>query len=139
MTTTREKGLAKFGSMMGDEAQKTFESLTQNADLVGEMAQLAADFAFGSIWARPGLAPSQRSLVTLGVLIAQSHPAEIRNHFRIALANGLTPAELEEAVLQTVPYVGFPAASTATTILIEVLRENGARPSASTPEEYGML
>jgi 4-carboxymuconolactone decarboxylase len=103
------------------------------------MARLAADFAFGAVWARPGLKPDQRSLVTLGILIAQSHPAEIRNHFRIALVNGLTPAELEEVVLQTVPYVGFPAASTATTVLIEVLREGGESRNTSTPEESGLL
>lgn len=139
MSTIREKGLAQFASMLGDKAHQTFQSLTQNNDLVGDMARLAADFAFGSVWARKGLEPGQRSLVTLGALIAQSHPAEIRNHFRIALANGLTPAELEEVVLQTVPYVGFPAASTATTILIEVLRESGASPNTATPEESGML
>lgn len=139
MSTTREKGLAQFASMMGDTARETFESLTKNDNLVGDMARLAADFAFGSVWARAGLRSDQRSLVTLGILIAQSHPAEIRNHFRIALANGLAPAELEEVVLQTVPYVGFPAASTATTVLIEVLREIGASRSAATPEESGML
>lgn len=139
MSTTREKGLAKFQSMMGDKAHETFQALTQNDDLVGDMARLAADFAFGAVWARPGLEPSQRSLVTLGILIAQSHPAEIRNHFRIALANGLTPGELEEVVLQTVPYVGFPASATATTVLIEVLRESGNSRNSSTPEESGML
>ena len=139
MSKTRDEGLTKFKAMMGNAAHDTFKKLTLADDLVGDMARLAADFAFGAVWSRPGLNPDQRSLVTLGVLIAQSHPAELKNHFRIALSNGLAANELEEVVLQTVPYVGFPAATAATTALIEVLRETGASRNAATPEESGVL
>jgi 4-carboxymuconolactone decarboxylase len=78
-----------------------------------DMARLALEQCFGEIWARPGLDRRSRSLVTLGVLMAQGHQWEVRNHVLGGLANGLTPQEILEAVIQTIPYIGFPAAGQA--------------------------
>jgi hypothetical protein len=44
------------------------------------MMALAVDFVFGSIWTRPGLDRKQRSLVTLGILIALRRTEELKNH-----------------------------------------------------------
>jgi 4-carboxymuconolactone decarboxylase len=139
MNEVRRKGLELFTEIMGEDRGREMRKGTEASGYAGIMAGLAVDFAFGSIWARPGLERKQRSLVTLGVLIAQRQPAELKNHIRIALANGLTKSEIEEAVLQSVPYVGFPAATSATTVMIEVFREAGLDTTTRTPEERGML
>lgn len=60
------------------------------------MVALAVDFVFGSIWTRPGLDRKQRSLVTLGILIALRRTEEFKKHVQIGLRNGLTVGEIEE-------------------------------------------
>ena len=89
---------------------------------------------------RDGLERKQRSLVTLGILIANRQALELKNHVRIAVANGLTPRELEEVLIQSIPYVGFPAVASATTAMIETLREMGLDlKQTRTSEERGLL
>lgn len=138
MADVRAKGLTLFGEIMGEDRAAEMARGLADPGFGGAMAGLATDFAFGSVWAREGLERKQRSLVTIGILIAQRQTAELKNHFRIAIANGLTRTELEETVLQAVPYAGFPAATSAMTVMIEVFRETGLG-DARTPEERGML
>ncbi|HEY6868866.1 MAG TPA: carboxymuconolactone decarboxylase family protein, partial [Novosphingobium sp.] len=64
---------------------------------------------------------------------------ELKNHIRIGLTNGLTVREIEEALIQTLPYVGFPAVAGATSAIVEVLREAGLDTQTRTAEERGML
>ena len=80
----------------------------------------------------------QRSLVVIGILIAQRQVAELKNHIRIGLRNGLTAREIEEALIQAVPYCGFPAASTAMGAIIEVLREHGVDTETPPSHKKGM-
>jgi 4-carboxymuconolactone decarboxylase len=44
----------------------------------------------------------------------------LQNHLRVGLTNGLTQTEIEEAIVQTAPYAGFPAAWTAARALARV-------------------
>ena len=75
----------------------------------------------------------------ISTLIAQRQTSELRNHIRIAINNGLTPREIEEALIQTLPYIGFPAVASAMTAIIEVLRELGLDTATATSEERGLL
>jgi 4-carboxymuconolactone decarboxylase len=60
------------------------------AEKLGEMS---LNHVFGSLWTRPGLGRRDRSLVTLGALIALRATEELRLHFPIAVRNGLTVEE----------------------------------------------
>ena len=73
------------------------------------------------------------------ILIATRQTLEIKNHVRIGVRNGLTARELEETLVQCIPYVGFPAIASATTAVIETLRELGIDTQAKTSEERGLL
>jgi 4-carboxymuconolactone decarboxylase len=95
------------------------------------MMQLAVDFVFGSIWTRPGLDRKQRSLVTLGILIALRRTEELKNHVQIGLRNGLTAGE--EALIQATAYAGFPAAHAASNAAAEVLCDLESR-RITTPD-----
>jgi 3-oxoadipate enol-lactonase/4-carboxymuconolactone decarboxylase len=77
-------------------------------------------YAWGEIWARPGLDRKQRSLVTLSSLITGGHDNEIAMHVRAALTNGLTRSEISEAILHTAIYAGVPAANAAFAIARDV-------------------
>lgn len=133
------RGIAIFGELMGDQARSAMEAGLADRGFGGDVGELACQFAFASVWGRPGLERKHRSLVVMAVLIAQRQPSELKNHVRIALNNGLTPREIEEALIQTLPYVGFPAVASAMTVIIEVLRERGIDTSSRTSEEKGLL
>jgi transcriptional regulator GlxA family with amidase domain len=75
----------------------------------------------------------QRSLVTIGILIALRQTEELKNHIRIGLTNGLTIRQIEEATIQAVAYAGTPAAHTVGNAILEVLQE----PSVAPPPRTG--
>lgn len=134
------RGVEVFGELMGEERKAIMADAVENPKgFASGMAKLATQFAFASVWDRDGLERKQRSLITLGILLAQRQTLEFKNHVRIALRNGLTPRELEEVLFQAVPYVGFPAVSSATSAMLEVMREEGIDTETATSEERGLL
>lgn len=139
MTDITERGLQVFAEIMGNERAAQMREAIDSKGFGSALSKLATDFAFGSVWARDGLERKHRSLVVIGILIAQRQPAELKNHIRIGITNGLTPREIEEALIQTLPYVGFPAVASACSSIIEVLRELGIDTQTPTSEERGML
>jgi 4-carboxymuconolactone decarboxylase len=70
-------------------------------------------YAWGEIWARPGLTRAERSIVTLTVLAAMQHEEELAMHVKAALRNGLTEEQIAEVLLQTGLYAGVPVANRA--------------------------
>ena len=134
-----EYGLKVFAELMGAEKGAAMRANMASTGFASDLGKLAVHYAFADVWGRDGLERKQRSLVTLGILIASRQTLELKNHVRIAIANGLTPRELEEVLIQSVPYVGFPAVASATTVVIETLREIGIDPQTKTAEERGLL
>ena len=53
-------------------------------DVNPKLAQLTDDVLFGDVWARPGLSPRDRSLVTMSALIAMNRPDQLRSHLQRA-------------------------------------------------------
>lgn len=72
--------------------------------------EVVTAFAWGGVWSREGLSLRDRSLITIAVLAALHRPEELRLHIHGGLQNGLTKAEMEEALVQVGVYAGFPAA-----------------------------
>lgn len=92
-------------------------------DINPKLADLTDTVLFGDVWARPGLSPRDRSLVTVSALIAMNRPDQLRSHLALARDNGLTEAQLVEAITHLAFYSGWPNAVTATTVAREVFRE----------------
>src|ERR1035437_1374150 len=91
-----------------------------------ELVEIGLVSVWGALWARDGLSRRDRSLVTLGLLIAQHADVELRTHVKVALTNGLTEDEIAEVIYHSSGYVGFPAAIAARTAAREVLAPVGA-------------
>jgi 3-oxoadipate enol-lactonase / 4-carboxymuconolactone decarboxylase len=85
-------------------------------------------YAWGEIWARPGLGRRERSIATLASLTTGGHEHELAMHVRAALRNGLSRDEIAEVLLHTALYAGLPAANAALAIARDVFAE------ASDPE-----
>ncbi len=88
-----------------------------------ELMDIGVENVFGRLWTRDGLSRRDRSLVTLGILIALRASDELVAHFQIARTNGLTDDELAEVVYQATGYAGFPAANTAKAAAMEAFAE----------------
>jgi 4-carboxymuconolactone decarboxylase len=92
-------------------------------DINPKLASLTDNVLFGDVWARPGLSPRDRSLVTVSALIAMNRPDQLRSHLQMARDNGLTEEQLIEAITHLAFYSGWPNAVTATTVAREVFRK----------------
>jgi 4-carboxymuconolactone decarboxylase len=80
-------------------------------------------YAWGDVWARPGLDRRTRSAITLAALVAVRAEGELELHVRGALRNGLSPEEIAEVLLHTAVYAGVPAANAAFAVARRVLDE----------------
>ena len=72
------------------------------------------------MWTRDGVSRSDRSLVTLAILIALRATDELKIHSQIARNNGLTEDEIAEAIYHSIGYARFPAGNTACKLAREV-------------------
>jgi 4-carboxymuconolactone decarboxylase len=89
------------------------------------LVQNTTDILFRDLWRRPGLAPRDRSLVTVSALIASGQLAQLSSHLNRAMDNGLTQAEAAEALNHLAFYAGWPNAFSAMPIFKSVF---AARP-----------
>ncbi|MEY3380987.1 MAG: hypothetical protein RL468_1585 [Pseudomonadota bacterium] len=114
-----ENGLAMRSKVLGPEYVK--RSFATADDLNQPFQQLATEFAWGSVWTRPGLSLHNRSLATLSMCIALNRPEELRIHLRGAVRNGVSREEIRELLLHSFLYCGGPAALDAYRVVREEL------------------
>ena len=93
-------------------------------DISPKLAELTDNVLFGDVWARPGLSPRDRSLITVSALVAMNRPDQLRSHLALARQNGVTQDELIEAVTHLAFYAGWPSAVTAISVAKEVFQKN---------------
>lgn len=92
-------------------------------DIAPKLAELTDSVLFGDVWARPGLSPRDRSLVTVSALIAMNRPEQLRAHLARARANGVTQEEAVEVITHLAFYAGWPSAVTAVGVAREVYQQ----------------
>jgi 4-carboxymuconolactone decarboxylase len=114
-----ERGMKIRREVLGDEHVDRAQART--TPLTEEFQDLITRYAWGEIWARPGLDRRTRSAITVAMTVALNRPEELALHLRAALRNGVTVAELREILLQTTVYCGVPAGNAAFRIAQDVL------------------
>jgi 4-carboxymuconolactone decarboxylase len=119
---SREEGMRVRREVLGDEHVDAANERT--TEFTADFQDLITRYAWGEIWARPGLDRRTRSAITLTALIALNHHEELAMHVRAARRNGLTPDEIKEVLLQSAVYCGVPAANRAFAIAQRVLDES---------------
>ncbi|MBA2602149.1 MAG: 3-oxoadipate enol-lactonase [Acidobacteria bacterium] len=116
---TGERGMAVRRAVLGDAYVD--RSVAAKTDFTADFQALITAFAWGTIWARPGLDRRTRRLLVLTATAALGRWEEFRLHVRSGLADDLEPCDIEEVLLQTAVYAGIPAANTAFGIASEEL------------------
>jgi 4-carboxymuconolactone decarboxylase len=96
-------------------------------DLLGSVfpgvVQYTTDVLFRDLWLRPGLAPRDRSLVTVSALVASGQIAQLAGHLNIGMNNGLTQTEIAEAITHLAFYAGWPNVFSAMPVAKDVFEK----------------
>lgn len=85
------------------------------------------DVLFRELWLRPGLAPRDRSLVTLSALIANGQTQQIPPHLNRAMENGLTRQQASGALSHLAYYTGWPNAFSAAPVFKTVFEQRESK------------
>ncbi len=122
-----ERGLNNRRAILGDAWVD--KSLANANSFNAEFQNMITRFAWNDIWGRPGLEQKTRRAMVLATTIALGRWEEYELHVRAALlgdaSNCLSPDELKEVLMQSAIYAGVPAANTAFTHAMAILREIG--------------
>src|SRR5581483_2791188 len=96
VSEAHERGMKVRREVLGDEhVDAATESTTP---FTADFQDLITRYAWGEIWARPGLDRKTRSCITLTALVALGRDHELPMHVRAALRNGLTADEIKEVL-----------------------------------------
>ena len=104
-------------TLTGSKSTLTYEDVRKVAPALEAYTQ---NRLLGDVWKRPGLAPRDRSIVTLAVLIARNQTIEMPYHFNLALDNSVKPREISEIITHLAFYAGWGNAMAAVAAAREV-------------------
>ena len=116
-----ERGMRIRREVLGDE--HVDRAVEQTTDETRDFQEFITRYAWGEIWARPGLDRRTRSCVTLTALVALGRFDELELHIGAARRNGLSNEEIAEVLLQTAVYCGVPAANSAFAVFRRTLAD----------------
>ena len=103
-----ERGLEMRKKVLGTaQVEQTLANTDKYSQPLQEMVN---EYCWGAVWARPGLEPRIRCMLTVAMLAALNRPNHLKTHLRAALKNGVTREEIMEILLHANVYCGAPAA-----------------------------
>jgi 4-carboxymuconolactone decarboxylase len=116
-----DRGMAMRRKVLGDEYVD--RAIANTDDFNREFQAQLTEYAWGAVWGDDTLKPRDRSILNLGMIACLGRMHEFEAHFKGALRNGLTPAELAAILRQVAVYCGFPAAVDCHRVAKKVLSE----------------
>lgn len=121
--TDYDRGIEIRRAVLGDEYVEA--ALARQDEFTAPFQDFITRYAWGDVWARPGLDRRTRSCLTVALLAALGRDRELAVHIRGALRNGVTADELREVLIHTAIYAGVPAANSAVAVAQDVLAGDG--------------
>jgi 4-carboxymuconolactone decarboxylase len=115
------QGMATRRAVLGDAHVDRAEA--RKTDFDGPFQELITEAAWGHVWSRPTWTKRERSIVTIALLAALGHHAEVAMHVRATARTGATREDICEALLHVAIYAGVPAANSAIAVVKEVFGE----------------
>jgi len=100
--------------------QKLFGAAPRAGALPEAFMDITVEHLFGRVWARPGLALQERSMITLAALTVLGRENELRTHLRGAANLGIPREKVEEIMIHLAHYGGWPCAVSALRVVKEV-------------------
>ena len=109
--TTKEeerfaKGYAIQNPLYGDEIKKSMSGLPDN---MGEdVSKFLTEVCFGDFYTREGLDLKTRELLVISILVTTGNTETLKSHVKGNLKAGNSKETITSAIIQCLPYVGFP-------------------------------
>jgi 3-oxoadipate enol-lactonase/4-carboxymuconolactone decarboxylase len=116
-----DAGVKVRREVLGDD--HVDRSLAGVTEFNREFQNLITRYAWGAIWARPGLDHRTRRILVVAMTASLGRWEEFRLHVHAALTHGLESCDLKEVLLQVAIYAGVPAANTAFAIAREEMEK----------------
>jgi len=118
--------------------EATLRTLLGSNEQAGGFANLLTEPLFGGVWNRPGLALTDRLLVTIAALATGPRMRALRNYINAGLDHGLDGAAIREILVQTALYAGFSSAEETLPMLAEVLGDRDLPFPDDPPEDASL-
>lgn len=116
-----EKGFAIQNPLYGDEIKQVLTGLPD--DMGADVARFLTEVCFGDYYTREGLDFKTRELLFVAALVTTGNNATLKSHIMGNLKAGNSKETITAAIIQCLPYVGFPNTIAALKTLKEVLNE----------------
>lgn len=101
----------------------------------GDVSRFLTDYFFGEIYTRGALDLRTRELLGYCILATLEAESQLRSHYHGNINAGNTPEEMAAAVIQCLPYIGFPAAIKA----LRIIGQETEKPAASAEDNMVRL
>lgn len=122
MTQQYQRGLQELRRINPDHADESIEELKR---ICPDLAEYFVTFGFGEVYSRPALDAKTKALVAIGSLTALGYcEGFLKTHVQGAIHAGCSREEILEVVIQSIVFIGFPAALAALRIVTEAFATN---------------
>ena len=101
-----KKGYEIQNPMYGDEIEKNMQGLPD--DMGNNVARFLTEVCFGDFYTRKGLDVKKRELMTIAILTTTGNIEVLKAHIKGNLKAGNSIETITAAIIQVMPYVGFP-------------------------------
>jgi 4-carboxymuconolactone decarboxylase len=133
--SARERGERLLRKVDGDKVADNL--LRAYEDVAPDFTRYLVEFAFGEIYARPGDL-RHRELVAISSLATMGGcDPQLETHVHGAFNAGLSEAEIVEAVMTLIPYIGFPRALNALAVVKRVVEKRRTGAWSAKREPFG--
>lgn len=109
------KGFENLKKLMGCE-ENIFAGM-------GDLGDMILEIGFGDLYSRDTFTWRERQIATMAVQIALGWEPQLKIHMKASLHIGITVKQIEELLIHTAIYAGFPAAMNGFHVLQEVCKE----------------
>ena len=114
------KGFEIQNPLYGDEIKLAMEGLPDN--MGSDVAKFLTEVCFGDFYTREGLDIKTRELLFISALVTTGNTVTLKSHIKGSLKAGNSKETITAAIIQCLPYVGFPNTIAALKIMKEFHR-----------------
>ncbi len=117
-----KKGYEIQNPMYGDEIEKNMQGLPNNAGK--DVSRFLTEVCFGDFYTREGLDIKTRELMTIAILTTTGNTGVLKSHIKGNLKAGNSIETITAAIIQVMPYIGFPNSFAALKTVKDISGEN---------------
>jgi 4-carboxymuconolactone decarboxylase len=114
-----ERGEQLLRQVDGDKVADNLIARYEN--LAPDFTRYLVEFAFGEIYARKGDLKHRELIAIASLATMGGCDSQLETHVHGAFNVGLTESEIVEAVMTLIPYIGFPKALNAMSVVKRVV------------------